>query len=127
MTRAYFRPIKEETVISVLHYMRQEAVREGAGGLDHIDALLRLRGCDPEALNMPRKVPKTFQRSELRRLVLTILRHGPMTGAQITKSVVLRCPGLTYRHAYKSVYVALSGMKARGMVSHEERVWLVSV
>jgi hypothetical protein len=60
MPRDYFRPIREDTILNVLHYLRAEIAREGTEGAAHVDALLRLRGHDPEARPTPAKVPKAF-------------------------------------------------------------------
>ena len=54
MTRYYLRPIKDETIIRVLHYLRAIAVREGQD-TTHVDALLRERDVDPETLPTPQK------------------------------------------------------------------------
>lgn len=120
MPRTYHRPIKEETITSVLHYLRQEAVREGLDGLRHVDALLRARGVDPETLVVPRKTPKAFARGELQKAILEALRGGPLTGAEI--AAVVR-GNLAHADAYKRVYIALNRMKGRGMVAHGGRLW----
>ena len=60
-----------------LYRIRAQIVRDGLEGLEHVDALLRLRGCDPEAVHVPRKTKRTFKRGELRRAMLAALRDGP--------------------------------------------------
>lgn len=124
MTRRYFRPLKPKTVIDTLHYVRQEMVREGWDGLEHVDHLLRMYGVEPMALNMPAKTPKDFRKGELRRMVLETLRDGPQTGAQIAKAVNARKSDMDYKRAYKRVYICLWGLKRRGLVLHEGRLWL---
>lgn len=121
MPRYYFRPIKDETIIATLHHLRCIIVRDGQPGLDHVDALLRQLGADPDTLPMPRKVPHHFARGELRARILDVLRNGPLTGAEIAERVRGDLP---YADAYKRTYQALTKMKARGMVRHEARVWL---
>lgn len=122
MTRTYFRPIKEDTVISVLHYLRQEAVREGYDTVEHIDAILRQRGVDPEALNIPRKTPHTFAKGELQRKVLEALRE-PRTGSEIVR--VIDSP-LDYRETYKRVYIVLDRLRRRELVRREGRNWALT-
>jgi hypothetical protein len=69
-----------ETTDRVLLYLRAQIIRDRLDGLDHVDALLRLRGCDPDAYRVPPKRRRHFRNGGLRRAVLAILReHGPMT------------------------------------------------
>ena len=123
MTRYYYRPWKDESLVSALHFLRCRIVREGEPGLDHVDALLRQLGVDPDELSMPQKVPKAFKRGELQGAILGALRDGPKTGAEIAAVVRGDLPQKT---AYKRVYIALSRMKARRMVRHEHGVWSVT-
>lgn len=125
MPRTYYRPIKDDTIISVLHFIRQEIVRDNLDGLDHVDALLRLRGADPEALVTPYKRPKVFRKGELRQMVLDPLREGPQTGSEIARKVQVRKQVLTYEQAYRRVYICLNTLKRRGLVRHEGRVWSI--
>ena len=101
--------------------MRCRAVRDDDLGLEHVDALLRQLGVEPEALPMPRKIVKRFKRGELRRAICVALRDGPLTGAQITDKVR---GDMAYADVYRRVYGALDQMKAAGLVKREGRVWL---
>ena len=123
MPRTYFRPIKDDTIISTLHHLRQVAVRDGLSTLPHIDAILLAHGVDPETLQTPRKTPKAFKRGELHRLVLDVLRSGPQTGRQIAEHINAQRPSLTPAQAYKRVYICLNTLKRHGVVDHEGRVW----
>ena len=107
MARYYYRPWKDETLISALHFLRCKIVRDGLRGQMHVDALLRQLGADPNVLEMPRKTPKRFRKGERRRAILEALRDGPKTGAEVTRVVMERASGLTYRQAYKRVYATL--------------------
>jgi len=120
--RYYFRPFKPDTIVATLHHLRCIIVRDDQPGLDHVDALLRQLGADPDTLPMPRKVDKHFKRGELRRLVLSILRDGPLTGAELARRV--QGNGLAYDLAYKRVYQCLAHMKKAGLVRCEGGVWL---
>lgn len=123
MARYYLRPIKDETIINTLHYMRAVTIREGAEGLEHIDALLRLRGVDPESLPVPQKFPKTFKRGQLTQAILRELRDGPLRGSELAR----RLQGnLAYDDAYKKVYAALHRLKAGSLVSNGKAGWSVA-
>lgn len=120
MARYYLRPIKEDTIINTLHYMRAVTVRKGAEGLEHIDALLRLRGVDPESLPVPQKFPKTFKRGQLTQAILRELRDGPLRGSELAR----RLQGnLAYEDAYKKVYAALHRLKETALVRHDSCMW----
>lgn len=122
--RYYYRPWKEETLVAALHFMRCQIVREGAEGLEHIDALLRLRGVDPVSLPVPQKFPKTFKRGQLTQAILRELRDGPLRGSELAR----RLQGnLAYEDAYKKTYAALHRLKVSGLVEDGRkqnlRVW----
>jgi hypothetical protein len=121
MTRYYFRPWKDETLIAALHFMRCQIVRDDLEGLAYVDGLLRMRGIDPSSLPMPEKRPKHFARGKLRIAVMDSLRAGPMTGADLACHV--RGNGLDYATAYKRVYQCLSHMKGKGQVRRDGRLW----
>ncbi|TCP27633.1 hypothetical protein EV656_101542 [Rhodovulum adriaticum] len=121
MTRYYYRPWKDESLVSGLHFLRCRLIREGLPGVEHADALLRGLGVDPETLPTPQKVPKSYKRGELQRAILEALRNGPLTGLEITKRV---SGDLPYKAAYKRTYIALNRMKKAGTVKHEGRLWL---
>jgi len=98
-----------------LYRIRAQIVRDGMDGLDHVDALLRLRGCDPEAVHIPRKTNRTFKRGKLRRAILAALRNGPKTGGEIARQV-----------SPDALYLAHNGLKAmkrKGLVVREGKVW----
>ena len=120
MTRYYYRPWKDETLVSALHFLRCRIVREGEGGLTHVDALLRQLGVNPQTLPMPKKTPKHFRRGEVRQLVLYILRNGPLTGSQISEQLVA---DLDQQAKYKRVYAALNSLKKAGLVENSDRKW----
>lgn len=113
--------VTEATIRNALLYIRAECIRDGAPGIDHVDALLRLRGHDPDNFAFAKKAPKAFRRGDLQFAILTALRDGPRTGAAIAAQVK---GDLDQKAAYKRVYIALHRMKAKGMVKHEGRLWL---
>jgi hypothetical protein len=119
--RYYYRPWKEETLVSALHFMRCQVVRDSAEGLDHIDALLRLRGVDPDSLPMPEKRPKHFARGKLRIAIMDALRGGPMTGADLARKI--QGNGLEYAAAYRRVYQCLNRLLVTGIVSKDCGKW----
>ena len=123
MAREYFRPIQEDTILNVLHYLRAEIAREGLDGAEHVDALLRLRGHDPADRPIPAKVPKAFRRGELTRVILGALRDRPRTGKDIARCVESASIGLSHEAAYRRTYIALHRLQAAGAVVRCEAGW----
>jgi hypothetical protein len=118
--RYYYRPWKEETLVAALHFMRCQIVRDHAEGLEHIDALLRLRGVDPDSLPLPQKFPKTFKRGHLSQAILRELRDGPLRGSDLAR----RLQGnLAYADAYRKVYAALHRLKEARLIVHDSCIW----
>ncbi len=127
MTRYYYyRPWKDESLVSALHFLRCRIIRDGLNGQEHTDALLRQLDVDPETLPLPQKRPKAFRKGERRRAVLDALRDGPKTGAEVTRFVMEQSPGLTYPQVYKRVYACLNALKVKGVVRRDGRVWRVA-
>lgn len=121
MTRHFFRPMKDATVIGVLHNLRCAILRDGQDGLEHVDALLRLRGVDPASLRMYAKQPKRFARGTLRKAVLSALREGPARTSEIARRVLSNA--MEYTRAYRCVYQCLDSMRKAGMVRRDGRLW----
>lgn len=104
----------DETTNVSLYYLRAQIIREGLEGLHHVEALMRLRGLDPESIHVPQKNKRRFRNGELRRAVLNSLRQEACTARQIADK--LDCQR-------NSVRTALRTLEARGAVRREGRVW----
>lgn len=124
MTRYYYRPWKNETLISALHFLRCRIIRDNEGGLEHVDALLRQLGVEPHTLPLPKKTPKHFRRGEIRRQILHILRAGPLTGSQIAAMIEA---DLDNAAMYKRTYAALNSMKKAGLVKNSDQKWQLDI
>lgn len=115
--------VTETTIRNALLYIRAECLRNGAEGIEHVDALLRARGHDPGGFSFAASRPKAYRKGELRQMVLDTLREGPQTGAEIARKAQARKPELTYKQVYKRVYICLNTLKRRGVVRHVGREW----
>ena len=58
--------------------LRAQIVRDGQPGLEHVEALLALRGNN--LAPVPRKAHPHFKRGKLRVAIYAALRGGPLTG-----------------------------------------------
>lgn len=108
----------DEMINSSLLYLRARTIREGLEGLEHIEAIMRIRGMDLEAVHVPKKNKRRFRNGELRRAVLDTLRQEPHTARKIAEK--LDCQ-------QQSVRECLRTLEARGVVLREGRVWFLTV
>lgn len=106
--------LSEKSIARVLYYIRAEAIRDGLDGLDHVDALLTLRGHDPEAYHVPQKAPKRFKRGQLKRMLMELLREGPDTARGLAERVAAQVEGVEASDILASVRVQLSVMGRQG-------------
>jgi hypothetical protein len=115
------RRLKPETITRALAALRAELIREGGAGLEHVEALLQLRGNN--LAPVPRKAPpQRFKRNRLRIAIRIALRDGPITGPEIVTRIAA-AHGLEYREIYRSVYSQLGQMRRAGVVVRESGLW----
>jgi predicted Rossmann fold nucleotide-binding protein DprA/Smf involved in DNA uptake len=105
----------DEMINSSLHYLRARTIREGRDGLEHIEAIMRIRGLDPEAVHVPRKNKRRFRNGALRAAVMSVLREGSYTSREIADR--LECQR-------SSVHGCLRTLEAHGVVRREGQGWL---
>ncbi len=103
--------LSEGTIARVLFYIRAEAIREGLQGQDHVEALLRLRGHDPDSKPVPLRRPKTYARGTLAAKVLGALRDGPRAVGDMGVESPIRA------------YRCLLRLQKAGEVRREGRLW----
>ena len=116
-----FRPYKQETITRALANLRTQIIRDGEPGLEHVEALLQLRGDNLGPV--PRKAaPQRFRRGKLRVAIFSALRGGPLTGPQVVECVCVD-HGLAYSAMYRSVYAQLGDMRRKGMLRHVGQLW----
>ena len=116
--RCYYKP---ETITRALVALRAELVREGGPGLEHVEALLHLRGHNLGPV--PGKRPMRFRRNKLRLAICAALRDGPLRGREIVRRVS-DAHGIGYDALYGSVYRQLTVMRKAGRVAHDgRRTW----
>ena len=122
MKRPYYRKPRSDYFVNALTLLRKEIVREELDGLEHVDALLVLRGVDPETIRTPRAVPNRFKRGELTRAILSMLREQPMKAIDMADRLRVAHPCDRWR-MYNGVNRALYRLRDRGVVKREGRVW----
>lgn len=115
--------MQDRTIDNALLALRKQIIRDSLDGLDHVEALLQMRGVDAPRV-MPPKRKDVAKRGHMTALVLEALRIGPKTAEVVTAYVAPRRPELTPEAAKKRTSQALTKLKMRGLVRREGRVWL---
>ena len=112
----------DKSIDGALLALRKRIIREGGKGLEHVEALLALRGV-PAPRVLPPKRRDVAKRGETRRVLLGALRSGPRTLAELVDVVQAWKPDVPARLAYGRTAQALYKMQAAGLVGHEGRLW----
>jgi hypothetical protein len=118
-------PISEITITRALVALRVRTIREGRAGLDHVEALLTMRGHNLGPVPMPRAA-NIFRKNDLRRLILAALRERPQTCAEIARHISSQRPDVPYATAYERASSVLSKMGKAGLLENERPVWRVA-
>lgn len=111
-----------KTIDSALQNLRRDLIRNGGDGLEHVEALMRIRGITPDRERRWRK-PDHSPRWSMSRMVLEALRDGPQRHRDIAAKVHAQRPDLAYVEARVRSGQALARLKRRGLVEREGRVW----
>src|SRR6056297_1386858 len=115
--------MQDRTIDSALLALRKQIIRDSLDGLDHVEALLQMRGVDAPRV-MPPKPKNSARRGHMTALVLNALAEGGKTLPEVARCVHQRRPGLPYSAAYARTGQALAKLKKRGLVRREGRVWI---
>src|SRR6056297_2926202 len=110
--------MQDRTIDNALLALRKQVIRNDLGGLDHVEALLQMRGVDAPRV-MPPKPKNSARRGHMTALVLKALMSGPKTAEVVTAYVAPRRPELTPEAAKKRTSQALTKLKMRGQVRRE--------
>lgn len=113
--------VSEAAISSALYTLRVRTIREGRPGLEHVEALLALRGDNLTPIPIKRTI--RFRKGELRRLVLRALRERPMKRSEIVAAVYVGRDMPPVEQASNRVGVILTRLKRDGVVRSEGRVW----
>ena len=104
----------DDTINVSLYYLRAQIIRNGSDGLEHVEALMKMRGLDLDAVKVPKVRNKRYRNGELRRALLDMLKCEPLTAQQMASR-------LDYHP--RGIQPTLRALEARGVVRREGRVW----
>jgi hypothetical protein len=108
-----FHPMQPQIITNALLSLRAQIVRAGEPGLEHVEALLQLRGHNLGPV--PRKVRRPLGRAGVARLVLAALRDEPKTRGQLAEALVA-AHGLEQKQASVMAHNATQRLRRKGMV-----------
>ena len=106
----------DETINTSLYYLRAQIIREGVDGLEHVEALMKLRGLTLDALSVPEKRNRRFRKGQLRQAILDELRNGPRTSRQLQDAI---------GHSMNNFRHTLLTLESRGVVRRDRSTWLL--
>lgn len=112
--------ISERHIERVLYYVRAELVRSGGDGVEHANALLKLRGLDPDKYHVGNQMPRKIKgRSGRRRAIIAALKQGKATSYQICQRIALEHLHIDPDANWLNVSSCLSQLKQQGIVEND--------
>ncbi len=115
--------MQDKSIDGALVALRVQIIRGKLEGLDHVEALMSLRGIELRPV-LPARKPDVARSGHMAAMVLNTLReNGPQLARDVTAYVAVRRPELSYADAHKRSAMALSNLKLRGMACRDGRVW----
>lgn len=114
--------MQDRTINSALLALRKQMIRGEGEGLDHVEALLALRGIHPPRV-MPAKRRDVAKRGYMRIWLLDALRKRPMRLAELVEAVRQHQPDVAYDRISRRTSNVLWKMRRDGLVVNERWVW----
>lgn len=115
--------MQDGTINRTLIALRRKTILEGLDGLEHVEALMALRGVPLAPI---RTMPQDRAgRLQMTRLILEALQDGPMPMREIAAHVASQRPEISRRAAYKRTCGVVYRLKCKGAVVREGRGWLL--
>ena len=118
-----YRAMSDDAINSALYHLRAQIIREETKGLKEVETLLRLRDCEVDAFQVPKKVERKFGRGELRLLVISALREGPMSLRDVADRVHAKRPDIALDGLLPKIATVLSTIKSKGIATNQNGKW----
>ncbi len=106
----------DKTIDSVLLALRADIIRRRMDGLEHVEALLRLR-----SVPLPPVRRRYAPRRDTMRIVLDALRDGPKDTAAVAAIAV--AAGIPRYRARRRIWLTLDRLHKRGLVVRDGEAW----
>ena len=107
--------MQDRTIDSALLNLRKQMIRGDGAGLNHVEALLAMRGVVMPRV-LPAKKADAARMGQMQRLILEALRDGPLPFRAIVDHVAQKRSEISYRVAYVRTGQRLDAMKRKGLV-----------
>jgi hypothetical protein len=91
--------MQDKSIDGALLALRKQIIRGKLDGLEHVEALLLMRGVDLPRV-MPPKRPDAARRGHMARLVIGALREGPKTMRELVPIIADQQPNISQEAAY---------------------------
>ncbi|MGL4310737.1 MAG: hypothetical protein ACRCSU_09635 [Paracoccaceae bacterium] len=112
----------DKSIDGALLALRKNIISSNGEGLEHVEALLRLRGVDLPRI--PKQQTKSiFARRELTQLLANALKDGPKGGVALAAHVAEQRPEISYTEAQARIHQSLARMVANGFAVRDGRLW----
>ena len=112
-----------DEAVEALLLLRAEIVRDGRSGLSHVDALLALRGRDPDGNEVDRLVARFAGRGTLKTQLVGFLSEGPRTLKELVARVQQTRPNADEHQTYHSTANCLTKLRRSGVAVTEAGRW----
>jgi hypothetical protein len=112
----------DKSIDGALLALRKQIIRDKLDGLEHVEALLIMRDVDLPVVRPARRTCAAGK-GQMRFMVITALRDGPMTRRDIVRHVAAQRPEIPADVAYRRVDRVLWKMGKAGLVVRDGRVW----
>lgn len=110
----------DKSIDGALLALRKQIIRSHGEGLEHVEALLALRGVRWRQVR-PTQRPDRGRRGQTRRVLLEALAGGPKRLCELTAVVQAWKPELPPLLAHQRASKALRKLKEAGLVRREDR------
>lgn len=112
----------DSSIDSALLALRKQIMRGTGEGLEHVEAILRLRNV-PLPRVLPARRADCAKSGQMRRMIFEALRAGGLSLREVSLLVAHRRPELTFAQALKRSSQCLDRMNTLGLVERRGRNW----
>ena len=114
--------MQDKTINNALLALRKQITRNGDDGLEHVEALLGIRGVDMPRV-LPSKPANSARQGQMARLILDAMSDRPMTRLELVRHIAEKLPDVPPERVYYRTDAALNRLRLKGRVAREGLEW----